>query len=190
MKRFFKTIICLVISLVFSPQMQIFGQNGPHYFYGVDFSNVKVYGVYENEADFAKAMGGINALFIYESSKYNVSKIFKQKYAVEVDYMINYNKQCDFSNIKVDSPTIPSLDIASVIQGYQLPHTSGVGAIIIARLLDKAGNRGVFDIVVFDIETRKILHLVTAEGEPGGYGLRNYWACSISEILRSTRVYY
>lgn len=165
------------------------GQTSPYYFYGIDFSHVKVYGAHEKPEDFAKAMGGINGLFIYESGKYNVSRLFKQKYVINVEHMIAYNKNADFTDIMANSPSIPLIDMSAIIDAYELPNQTGTGAVFVARMLDKDGGRGVFDIVVFDIESRKILRTATVEGEPGGYGLRNYWANSIAEILDNTRLY-
>lgn len=180
----FVVAFCLLSTAAFASN-----PDSQYYFYGIDFSHMKVYGAAEPEVDFERSVGGINMLFKIEPNKYNVSKMFKQKYELCIDYMIEYNKSADFSNIKVSTPSIEMLNIDEIIAAYELPHKSGKGAIIITRMLNKAGEVGIFNIVVFDVETRVIERCVTVEGEPGGYGLRNYWASSVCEILRNSRIY-
>ncbi|MBP3717642.1 MAG: hypothetical protein J6I79_09135 [Paludibacteraceae bacterium] len=46
---------------------------------------------------------------------------------------------------------------------------------------------------LFHIATREIVEKWEAEGEPGGFGLRNYWAKSVYNTLRTprfTKLYY
>lgn len=48
-------------------------------FYGVDYSQVKIFGADESPAQFKDAFRRINELFITEAKKYNVGKQLKKK---------------------------------------------------------------------------------------------------------------
>ena len=65
-----------------------------------------------------------------------------------------------------------------------LSQKEGVGVVLIAKLLNKPLEKAIYDLVIFDISTRNILYIKEVVGEASGFGLRNYWAGSIYDILR------
>ncbi len=162
--------------------------SGQIYFYGADFSEVRVLGAYESEDYFTKAFIGINTLFSIESDKYNVSRIFGKTVQQSVDVMVQQSRNADFSKIKVNRLEISSRPSEEMIASYELPHKDGIGVVMIARLLDKNEGLGTYDFVVFDIATRKVIEEVRATGEAGGSGLRNYWASSAYEIMSDKKL--
>jgi hypothetical protein len=78
---------------------------------------------------------------------------------------------------------------AEIVRNYELPQTEGTGIVMIANFLDKPNARATYDIVVFDIATRKILQEKEVIGEAGGFGLRNYWARTVYNIIEKTKLY-
>jgi hypothetical protein len=74
--------------------------------------------------------------------------------------------------------------IKDIIQSLSITETDGTGVIIIAERLSKAKNRGYFDIVFFDIKTRDIIDSWKADGRAKGFGIRNFWANSVREVLK------
>lgn len=181
-----KTLLLLFVCLLAS--LSIKAQSERIIVYGIDFSQVRVCGADESVEKFAGAFNGINNLLITEPEKYDFSRMFKKRVVVDIEPMINKLSTSDFSDFFVYSPSIEDIDISSIIEGYDISQSEGVGAVLIARLLDKSAEKAVYELVVFDIETRKIVHQRQVTGEAGGFGLRNYWACSVYNVIKNVRI--
>lgn len=162
-----------------------------HYVYGVDFSEVKVAGAKETETNemFAQVFIGINALLVSEPEHYSFSRLLGENVAMVVEPMYQKLEACDYVDLKLRAPVIPKIDVASVVKGYVLPQTSGYGVVLIAKLLDKISDKAFYDLVVFDIATRNVLIKQEVSGNAGGFGLRNFWAASVRDVLQKTKLY-
>ncbi len=151
-------------------------------FRGVDFSCVDIVGADESEESFSKALEGINILLLTETKKFDVAKFLKMDVvsintdtAVERiglhtsdNYLARENKEIEISNI---------------LEGY--PAEEGNILLIIATELDKANSRGYYTAVVFDGESKEIISTLEFNGKAKGFGLRNYWAGSLYDGLKS-----
>lgn len=170
-------------------RMQSMGvPNGDVFFYGVDFSAVKIYGAYESNESFAKAFTGINEIFVVESEKFNFGRLTNR-------YVSNYpipanerNGNISWSDIRTSNPSPQKQSIENMIRSYRLPHQSGKGIVMIAWVLNKSKGKAIYELVIFDIPTRKILYNAETIGDAGGAGLRNYWANSVYSIISDKRL--
>lgn len=155
-------------------------------FYGIDFTHVKAVGVDEGPAQLKYAFNAINNLFIAEAKKYDVEKYFSIKeVTVNLDVVQKLNDNIAEATIKSSDSkyALTENDIASIINKYDLPKGAGVGLVFIANRLDKGMKIGLYSIVFFDKESRKILYSKQAIGQARGFGLRNYWAGSVYNIM-------
>ncbi len=161
------------------------------YCYGVDFSYAKVFAADETVEQFAKAFSGVNLLFISEPDKYDMSHVFYNK-SVEnvIEPMLAVVTNCDYSNLKTYSSKYEQPDYSVIIKNYELPQTEGEGLILIAKLLDKPRGIAAYELVIFDIATREILIQREVTGKARGFGLRNYWAGSIYNVIINTSIQY
>jgi hypothetical protein len=151
--------------------------------YGVDYSFVQIYGANETPQQFAQAFRDINAIFTSEADKYDFSYFTGKKvalYTAPTDALIN-NINWNYAYSSSQIPQKQSVE--EMIKRYNLPHSDGTGMVIIAWLLDKSEGIGYYDLVFFDIKTRKIIFDTTVTADAGGMSLRNYWANSIYEII-------
>lgn len=157
-------------------------------FYGIDFSEVKVLGVDEQESEFMDAFKRINVLFLSEPEKYDVGK-FLGLCVLETDIDIA-NEQVE---VLADKSfwNRASSGIADSTMGHllsQYPSTDVPGLILVAIELNKSTQTGKYEIVAFDGKTKDIIWRRTMEGSAGGYGLRNYWAGSVhTGLLQESR---
>ena len=159
------------------------------YAYGVDFAYVKVLGAGETPAQFSKAFEGINRLLLNEPGKYDVSAMVNKRVFVDIDPMLERLSGCDYSDIKIYKKNeAVALDCEEIVKEYELAEEEGVGIVLIAKLLNKPSEEGTFYVVQFDIATREVQFCKEVRGEAGGYGLRNYWAASVCEVIEATRV--
>lgn len=184
----------LILFLFLSTSLFCFGQGKSALkdvqsikFYGVDYSQVKVFGADESPLQFKDAFRRINELFITEAKKYNVGKQLKKEVTeISLDAVNQVNRNINESEL-MTTKTEYSLDkeqIKTAIEALPIQKTPGVGMVFVAQFLDKSKNRGTYEVVFFNTETKEIIEEWITEGKAGGFGLRNYWAGSIHSVLK------
>lgn len=181
-KTLFLLLVCLFGSL------SINAQSEKVFVYGIDFSPVKVYGTDEPVEQFAEAFKNINYLLITEREKYDFSKMLKAKVVVDIETVMNKLSASDYSDMKVWNTDYADVDCASIVQNYALRQTEGTGVVLIAKILNKGVKKAVYELVLFDIATREILLQEEVVGEAGGFGLRNFWAASVYNVIENVRI--
>ncbi len=184
----------LILFLFLSTSLFCFGQGKSALkdvqsikFYGVDYSQVKVFGADESPLRFKDAFRRINELFITEAKKYNVGKqLRKEVTEISLDAVNQVNRNISESEL-MTTKTEYSLNkeqIKAAIEALPIQKTTGVGMVFVAQFLDKSKNRGTYKVVFFNTETKEIIEEWITEGKAGGFGLRNYWAGSIHNALK------
>ncbi len=156
-------------------------------FYGVDYSQVKIFGADESPAQFKEAFRRINELFITEAKKYNVGKQLKKEVTeISLDAVNQVNENIDLSKLMTPKReySLNKEEIKATIDALPIQKTSGVGMVFIAQFLDKSNNRGTYEVVFFNTETKEIIEEWITSGKARGFGLRNYWAGSIHSALK------
>lgn len=157
-------------------------------FYGVDFSRAKAYGAKETGAQFATAFVAINALVFKEWEKYNPEKFIDKNISI-VDILATQelNEKVNRRDIVTDSPSyiLAESDISEMVKMYEIEESDGIGLVIICELLNKEKNMGNYTIVFFDIATREVLYNKFVTGKAKGIGLRNFWARSLLNAMKS-----
>ncbi len=182
MKRFILLAVCAFSFLTMNAQRE------RYYVYGVDFSPVVVYGADESAYQFEDAFISINQLLIQESNKYDFSKVVRNRVFVNVDPMLKKLSNTDYSNLITFSPYFDKINVGSIVKRYKLPEREGVGIVMIAKLLDKKNSQGIYELVLFDIASRKIIAQREVVGKARGFGLRNYWAGSVYDVIKNTTI--
>ena len=162
-------------------------------FYGIDFSKGRVYGATDEPEKLRKAFGDINMLFIMEPEKYDVAKfVGKPMNDIRIDAVTNMNDTIPLDSIKtvVKGHTIGDSAIVQTVKDLCIvSYNHGMGLVMIMETLDKPAEQGTFVFVLFDIDTRNVISHWKLSGEPGGFGLRNYWAHSVYEALEKVKTY-
>ena len=159
-------------------------------FFGVDFSEVRVYGAVETPAQFLYAFEAINDLFLAEPKKYDFEKLLKRRVSTVsvkavnsvIDYIEETELKTDDASYQLDNKTI-----AEVVKFLPVDKEEGVGVVMIAEMFNKPAGRGSYVVVYFSIDDKEILGSFRAEVKAGGAGLRNYWANSVYDIIKSNK---
>ena len=183
----------MVLSATAQKKMSPLAGLGSMTFYGIDFSKGRVYGSVDEPEKLRKAFGDINMLFITEPEKYNVAKfVGKPMNEIRIDAVTNMNDTIPLDSIKtiVKGHSLSDSIIAQTVRNLNIvPYNHGVGLVMIMETLDKPGEEGTFEFVLFDIDTRNISRHWSLTGKPAGFGLRNYWAHSVYEVLEKVKTY-
>lgn len=160
-------------------------------FLGVDYSKCKgvVLGVTADEMR-DKVFPAINMLLVVEQDKYDVKKaLMKSEVVIDLSDVNRINATIDASEFEVYSSKAikPFLKdtIEKMIQLYDLKDKTGTGLVFIAEYLDKPGTTAAYDLVYFSMPEGKVILWDREFGTPKGFGMRNYWAYTIYDILKS-----
>lgn len=184
----------LILFLFLSTSLFCFGQSKSALkdiqsikFYGIDYSLVKVYGAEESPLQFKVAFNRINELFITEAKKYNVGKRLKKEVTeISLDAVNKVNDEINSSELMTTKKdySLSKEQIKKAIKGLPIQSTPGTGMVFIAQLLDKTNDRGTYEVVFFNTETKEIIEEWIVDGKARGFGLRNFWAGSIFNALK------
>ena len=181
-----KTLSLLLVCLLST--IKITAQKEKVYVYGVDFSQVKTYAADESLEQFAAAFKGINMLLMTEYEKYDFSKMLNTRFDIDLETMLKKMDDCSFVDMKVWGTSYEELDYNSMVSEYDFKQSEGIGVVLIAKFLNKATAEATYELVLFDIATREILSQKTVVGKARGFGLRNFWAGSVYNVLQTTRI--
>lgn len=182
-------LITAFVSLGYLKAQSIAEMPRPFHVYGIDYSIAKIYGEKLRPSDeFSEAFQNINLLLLSEPNKYDFSRILNtSNYKVDIRPAINNIAAGEYSlELKTDKEiTISQTDIQNIVNGYQIKDTLGTGVVFVALKLDKSAGRAYYDIVFFDLTTRRIFSTYRRYGYCQGFGLRNFWANTVYECLIS-----
>lgn len=192
MKKIVLFLICCSVQIsLFAqtiPAMSFEIPDGEVFFYGVDFSEVKIVGAKETDDKFKTAFARINQLIVTELNKFD----FKNLVGVPVsNYTIPAQQKTEtmsWQGIRTSNLLPQKNSIENMVTSYDLPHEQGKGIVLIAWVLNKNKNMATYELVVFDIRTREILFNEEVEAEAGGFGLRNFWANSVFNVIRNRKL--
>lgn len=157
-------------------------------FYGVDYSQAKVFGAAETPLQFKAVFERINELFITEAKKYDVGKQLKKEVTeISLDAVNQVNEAMNPAELMTSerSYSLTGEQIKAAIQALPIKKGPGVGMVFIAQFLDKSANMGTYQVVFFNTDNKEIIEEWVTEGKARGFGLRNYWAGSIYSALKN-----
>jgi len=174
-------------SAVFDPQV-------PVTWLGIDFTHAKLVGDEDklSQGDKIKELvASWNELMIKEAAKYNIGEAFNKRNVVTnflpvtkqnegIDYMAMLAKSS--SDVKMDKDIV-----RGIVAGYDMQGLTGLGLMFNVERFSKTENLGAIWMTFINLNTRQVIFTERMTGEPGGFGLRNYWAGSIAAMLKSTK---
>ena len=167
--------------------------------YGLDFSKSKFVGKFEtikgakpiNSYELInKYIPSWNEIIVNEPYNFDLENTFWEKNIYyDLSPVASVNSKIPTQDlITVNSNAIMSSDLTQMITNYKIGNkTNGLGLVFIVESFNKPKMLASVWVVFFDIETKKILLNKYCEGKPLGFGLRNYWAGSIKDILSHIR---
>ncbi|WP_297829769.1 hypothetical protein [uncultured Rikenella sp.] len=188
MKKFLLSLTLGTICLISHAQNRFSGSE-KIYIYGVDYAPVKVWGASESPEQFVQAFREINDLLLHQADKYTYDRICgSASTTMNLDPIRRRIDEMNRDSIKINSAQTAPLDVETHLRSYALPESEGVGIILIAKLLDKAQGCGTYYVVGFDVATREPIFVREITTKAGGFGLRNFWANTVYQALKKTRI--
>lgn len=158
---------------------------------GIDFSGVKILGHTDIEVEDStnRQFAGINELVLNEPKKFDLPKAFhKATVTTDLSIVKAKNKGLDPDKIKsandADRTRFTNATIEKMVKGYDFGGKKGVGVVILMESMSKTAERSSMYITFINMSNGKVIHTERIEEKVGGFGLRNYYAKSIYEMLK------
>ena len=189
MKKILLSAFLFVSSMVFGQSKEALKDVKEATFYGVDYSHVGIVGAAESSSKFIFTFDEINSLIQREYSKY-IKKLAKKTKVDIVSVDLGPVNQLN-SGITTESLDRPSIvtpfeetELQDIINSIDFKKDEGYGVILIAEELNKPRNRGIYELVFFDLANKQIITHAKISGKSRGFGLRNFWANSIHSTFK------
>ena len=161
--------------------------SGDIVFLGIDYSLVRFSYIDESAAYTIRTLPEINRLFVTEAKKYDIGKLMgKSVVKTDFDYVNNvaYNLP-DGQIISNEDYKINVDDVLALISKYPDSTDDGVGLVFVAENMNKKNATGSYYVTFFNLKTKEVIAACRKTGKAGGFGMRNYWAGSIYNLMKS-----
>jgi hypothetical protein len=189
MKLFHSLLLVFFSLLLINPLASAQTTSKPLTWLGIDYSKAKFVGAagFANPADLPRFLLAWNDFVITEPDKYDVKKALKTS-DVTIDLTATYavNEKLDISQmIQEENHTLSEADVKAVAASYDLSKIDGVAALLVAECYNKKMERGSHWLVLLDADSGEVIKMTHYSQKPGGFGLRNYWANTIYQLLKA-----
>jgi len=161
---------------------------------GIDYTQVKLIG------DFSAFAGagnrnvselrdtyfpGWNKLIVNEPDKYDVKGMLRKPNMIyDLDLIMAINSEAAVEEMEAyDTPNYSKEEIQDFVKKYNLKKKEGIGIVLIAESMNKIKQEAFYHFVAFNMKNGKVILHERMRGEPGGFGVRNYWAASYREVI-------
>lgn len=194
--------IILILLLPLLSVIQSNGQTNPFeasevYWYGLDFSKSKMVGNFSQFGDAGVKNGfdirnlyfrSWNRTIVSESEKYTLDKFFnvsRVNYALSVTDAVNQDMDASkLMLLDTYSKELSMEEIQNCVNQYKITdQKNGIGIVFVIEKFDRYEEKGVMNVVYFDIATKKVLFSKRMSGEPKGIGLNNYWIRTVYNVM-------
>ena len=173
----------------------VFNPNFPVTWLGLDFSQSRFIG---DQAKFKTIFNAqnlfdaLNDLMLSEKDKFDVGKMLgKQKLTFKLDVTRAHNTKLDVASLLADSLAthnhLEPGDIEKIVRGYDFEGNTGIGLMFNIESFNKTLSEALIWVTFINMDTKEILFTEKLGQEPGGFGLRNYWAGAIYDMMKRVR---
>lgn len=187
------TLQVLIVAALFGPlsyaQDKERAMNEPSVtWYGVDFSKARFTNITDDPELFVNQyFNAINQLVPNEPDKYDIKKYFeKDEASISLEQVTERNAGIDPATLVISEPyEISYEDVQSVVKSYNTQGQNGMGLVFVAENMNKDDATGSYYVCFFDNGTKDIIDARRITGKAAGFGVRNYWAGSVYNVMKA-----
>lgn len=189
-------VMTLFCATLHAQDMQdIFDRKTPVTWLGLDFSGARLIGDRQrlgSISDVQHLIEAWNDLMVKEAEKYDVAiAIDKIKAENAIEITKEHNAGLDvsemFSNELKDHFHLRPDDIVAIVADYDFKGKTGLGVMFNVESFSKLNDEAALWVTFINMGTKEVFFSERVTGEPGGAGLRNYWANAVYNIMKSMR---
>ena len=192
-------ILIFLIAAVSAAQAQrrsdIFKKDVPITWLGLDLTKTKLIGDrerYGSESDMRRLAEAWNDIFTKEPEKFNVARAVDRtevKNAIEITK--DHNQQLDIMSEYTDDKNqfthMKLSDVDEIVADYDFSGLEGIGLMFVVESFSKLNGKAAVWVTFINLQTKDVLLTEQLMGDPGGAGLRNYWANACYSILEKMK---
>ncbi len=193
----FNRLFTLALTIVFSQAgfaqltfKDYFNEQTAVTWLGVDFTEAKVAGHTDFEVKDLKDrhFASINELTLNEPKKYDFGKFFhRASVQTDISAVESHNSKIEVSKITStggdDENHLSPAAVEKLVKGYSFKGKGGIGAMVVVESMNKTKEHGTAYLVFLDMTNSKVLYSEKFNEKGGGFGLRNYWAKLVYNVL-------
>ena len=160
---------------------------------GLDYSYARFIGSrHFNAQELPGLFVAWNDLMLSESDKYNFREAYQKKIQInDLSVATARNAKVNPEERLIDELySLPTEELHNIIAEYDLRIEEGLGLVYIVEALNKKMQSASVYVVFFDIAKREILWALKYKSGAQGFGMRNYWARPVYEIIKSSQSTY
>ena len=159
-------------------------------FLGLDFGLARMIGSHGFNNPSAirdRLFSSWNLVLLKEKRKYDVKKFMGLKnYQILIDWNTNRNLSVPVDGLVINgSYSLSETDVLDYIASLPELPIKGMGITFVVESFNKIEESAYIWIVVFEIETKKVISIARKNGRPSGLGIRNYWANAVCRVIKS-----
>lgn len=175
----------------------LFSASGPEITWlGIDYSQVKLIGDFSQFAGAGevsppslktKYFPAWNNLVLNERTKYDIQgALRKENIQYDISEVTAKNTAAKLEDMEaLNSPNYTQQQIQELVNSYSFAGKTGMGILFFAECLNKSSEEAYFHVAIINLSTKQIFIHERMRAEPSGIGLRNYWAGSVYEVIKS-----
>ena len=196
-KVIFIIILLLQIQQTFAQKQmaKVFDGKTKIVFLGLDFTQAKFIGE-EGFKDSYKLktyyLSNWNVLLEEEYTKYNLplNSLKARHYETNTSDLMVLNDQIeDIEDAIINgSHYIDEKDVQKSVRKYKLSDNKGIGASLVVESFNNSLEKAIVWVTFVNMSNGSFLYTERMEGKANGFGLRNYWAGSIYDIIEQVRL--
>lgn len=196
----------IAVVLLFSIQTSLIGQDvrvifeeeTPITWLGLDFSRAAFIGDtarFRDDDDVSDLIVRLNELMVNEADKYNIGKTFRKEHVTNaLDITDNHNSLIDLTAIRsapVEKNPTPLTEeaISEIVSSYDFDGKEGIGLMFNIESFNKFAGKGTLWVTFIDMPAKKVLFTRRLSDGPHGFGLRNFWAGFIHDVLDQIKLW-
>lgn len=183
-----------VCSLHAQTKSDVFKNESTITWLGIDFSKAKLIGdrdKYSTDDDIKRFMMSLNELMMNEYEKFNVTKALdRTSLEKAINITEDHNAKLDVTGMATldEKPaTLTDKDVQQIISKYKFESLKGIGLMINVETMSKLAVMGTYWVTFVNMDTKEVLFTEKMSAPPKGFGVRNYWAGSIYEVLNKIK---
>ncbi len=174
----------------------VFNASTPITWLGLDFTGAKFIGDRErlgSEDDVRKLIASWNDLMISEPTKYDLSKALHRSAVKQaIDIALTHNERLNLKGTLEESGTshLNKEDVYRIVSSYNFGEQSSIGILFVVDSFNKLAAEGSVWVTFINMSTKEVLFTNRLVGKPAGFGVRNFWAAAIYNILKKVNADY
>jgi hypothetical protein len=158
---------------------------------GLDFSSTKLIGDREkfgSESDVRRLLEAWNQLILTEFEKFDIAKAIKRsKVERSIDVTNEHNAEVDVLSMFTDDEKahlhLNPNDVEELVGRYDFKGKTGLGLMFVVESFNRFAEEGSIYVTFVNMGSKEVLFTERLVGEPKGFGMRNYWAGCIYQVI-------